>query len=302
MYEYKTFIDINEQDEYSDAFRFGITLQSGTRFKLINCYVEFKRGNRGRNSERLNIQYYSNTDDKRNAEKEIGRCIDCLTFLFNIPLGLNRYINKKEVEEYLLEENLKSKIKVERIEQISSKIVRFKGVKDLFYYNIKMFSMALNHNYTYGYNEHSYLDFFKIIENIANDEFRMNKQNLKFNNDNVKTILEKLFKDTFKVKFTEDKIEDITGKVTKYLLGLSTNNTYFNIYWFLTKHKIGIESELLKEIIEIRNCIAHGQDIEFKKFKNCYGKVMELSAESISMKFFNKKYSEISIENSIKIW
>lgn len=298
MYKYKTIININEQDEYSD-FKFGIRLQSGTRFKLMNCYVEFKRGNTGRYSERLNIEYYSDIDDKKNAYKEISRCIDCLTFIFAIPLGLDRYVNKKEVEEYLPVENLKSKTKVDRVNYISRKILRFNKVKDLFYYNIKMFSMAFNHNFIYGYNEHSYLDFFKIIENMANNEFGINKQNLKFNNDNIKLILVKLFKDTFNVKFTKEKIDDITGKVAKNLLELSTNNTYFNIYWFLAKYKIGIEPELLKEMIEIRNCIAHGQDIEFEKFKKCYGKVMELSAESISMKFFYKRYSEISITSSV---
>lgn len=217
-------------------------------------------------------------------------------------MGLSRYIEEKVVEEHILEENLKSKSKVEKIKQINSKILRFKGVKDLFYYNIKMFSMALNHNYTYGYNEHSYLDFFKIIENIANIEFAMNKKDIKFDNDNIKKILVKLFKDTFNMKFTQDKIEDITGKITSNLLKLSTDNTYFNIYWFLAKHEIDIEPKLLKEIIDIRNCIAHGQDIEVGDFKKCYGKVYHLATQVIAIKFFNKTYSEITIESSIEMW
>ena len=55
MYKYKTIININEQDEYIDYFIFGIKLQHGTRFKLINSYIELSRGNEGRHSEKLYI-------------------------------------------------------------------------------------------------------------------------------------------------------------------------------------------------------------------------------------------------------
>lgn len=297
MYKYKTLIDINEQDEYSDDFVFGIKLQSGTRFKLINCYVEFKRGNEGRYSERLYIEYYSNEYNKKKAEKEINKCVNCLTFLFGIPLGLNRYIDEKKVEENISYNNVKSNKKVAKIKAINDKILRFNRVKDLFYYNIKMYSVAINHNFTYGYNEHSYLDFFKIVENIANHEFGINKDTITFENSRIKSILEELFKTEFKVEFTEDKITDITGKTIKNLLQISTDNVYFKIYWLLSKYNLNIEPQILSKMIDIRNCIAHGEDIEESEFKKCYEKVYSLAAQVISKKFFNKKHSEIRIES-----
>lgn len=306
MNEFSTSICINEQEHYQDTWVFGLKLLQKTEFELLNCQVVFYRGNKGRQSEYLMFKYFSEENSEKEARDNIEMTIGLLSYLVGFPLEDYGHINKKvNIEKRLLTKN-KSFKKIENISLINEKILRFRKTKEMFFNNIKLINRAQHYQYIHGTNEDSFLNYFKIIENIAkfvrkNNENR--KKNNKYNdkdtsdyNEEINSIVDNFLNFYYEIKYPHSKIENITKDLKFKIIKVGKDDIFFTIANFFVEHNIVVDSEDLYRAIKIRNKIAHGNYVEENELEDVYNFIIPLAYESISREFLNLKYSEIYID------
>lgn len=302
MYKYSCTIYINEQPRYEDLI-FGIKLKSGTEFNFMNCNCLFKRGNKGHIEEYLHITYYRDEKNLDIANLEIDQALKSLSYIFGIPLDGTRMIKENYDDNKIIEYQINNK-KLKIIDFVSNKILKLKNSKKLFNHNIRLLNIAQRYNLMEGFNEEAYLNYFKVIENIVSYDFEMgskNKKIININKNELKNIVEKVLEKNLGIRYSEDRLNDMTNKIKNTLESTATNGIFFHISWFCKNKKIKIDEKQLQEAIKLRNKIAHGEYVEIENYRQIYGFIMNLSYEVVAKNFFNKRYKDIAIERYIGV-
>lgn len=302
MFIYKTVFEVHEL--ISDDFKVGISLQSGSIFKLQGCYCSFSRvvnPSNGEVSEWLDIRYYIQCLNDKEARENIEKCLNLLTFMVGLPLE-SGYIDRKEVATIFEEITNKSNKKIMKLQEIDTKIKRFKGSKGLFFDALTLHRKGTQYSYMDNFEQEAYLYFFKIIESIAKDYF-MKESNSKLKPDSkkVRRVITSIIGKDFNIVYSDNKVNAIAGELSKYLVKLASDDIYSKIS-FLCNHKnIKIDYNLLGEAILLRNKIAHDSYIDMNQYSKEYNFIMHLSREVIAKKYFNRKYKNMLIKPRVSI-
>lgn len=303
MYKYITRVEINDS-KYSDIWTFGIKLKSSTKFEFLNTYIEFSRGNTGHKDEMLYITFLSENEDKKDAERNIKSTLRILSYLLKFPLEYEQYIKRIEIKDIPNFEKTIDYSKLKNIEYINKEISKFKKIKPLFTHNIKLLNTAQKYNYMYGFSEEAFSNYFKIIENIATYKYEVDikKHKLSIKSPYMNEFLKNVIEDTLDIKYSDDKIKDITKKLESIIINLATDGVFYKISAFCKLYNINIDPNVLHKAIKVRNKIAHGNYVEENDIDEVYMVIANLSYEFIAYNFFNKRYSEISIDSHIEVW
>lgn len=296
MFCFKGSISLNMQGY--DDYEFGISLQDRTEFLFCNCYYKLFRGNNGHEDERLVISYYSNKDDSKEAWKAIKESINCLQYIFLIPLNDISGLDVSRCSSLPVIGENRSIRKVQQLMSISTQIGKFKSTKIEFDGIMQLFSKGYVFSLTDAFSEDAYLNFFKIIENIAKKYFSINGNKVKIESTvpDLKNCLTKILNDDCRIKYSDNKLADLTGIIKKKILEDISSDLFPKVSYFCNMNNIKINENQLAKVIKLRNKIAHGEVIDMNKYCNEYVCAFEVCKEMISKHYFNKSYMEINID------
>lgn len=215
-----------------------------------------------------------------------------------------QYIKRIEIKDIPNFEKTIDYSKLKNIEYINKEISKFKKIKPLFTHNIKLLNTAQKYNYMYGFSEEAFSNYFKIIENIATYKYEVDikKHKLSIKSPYMNEFLKNVIEDTLDIKYSDDKIKDITKKLESIIINLATDGVFYKISAFCKLYNINIDPNVLHKAIKVRNKIAHGNYVEENDIDEVYMVIANLSYEFIAYNFFNKRYSEISIDSHIEVW
>lgn len=304
MYQYRGVLDINYQDKYQGEWTFGIRLKSGAKFKVLNCYLQLIRGNDGRDGERLLVDYLTESKNKDEAKTNIENSLNFLSYLTEIPLE-EYYIDEAQHIEGDYDINVTENYKkIRHVEDLNNSILNLnQSEKKLFYHNLKLLRAAQKYHYVYGFSEDSFINFFKIIENIATAEYESKEKLYKIDSNkyDLNKVIEELLENNFNIKYPDSKIKNITKSVESQINKLAKDGVFFNISIFARERNIPIDQEILHKAIKVRNKISHGDYVKEENIDEVYSEVAYLAYNFISYKFLNHKYKDVSIDSIQKI-
>lgn len=305
MYKFTKIIDLNWDEAYED-WEFGISMQSNVKFELLDCYFEFYRGNNGHEEESLIINYFDKCNDRKNAYKKIELSLKILTYLFLIPLYDEGALDVEEVDHIPLTIDKKSNIKVSKIESLSQKIKKLKKTKALFEDSMHIINAGIRFHYMSYFEEDAFLNFFKVIEKIVKYDNAMKRNQIEkqlssaSNKNELQMFLDKYLCNKLEVKFTNNKLVDLTDKLAAMLLRDCTQDVYSQIAFFCKHNNISINPNLLSSCIKVRNGIAHGDVIDMDKYRQEYSYIFQLALNIVSKSFFSEQYKNIAIKCSTR--
>lgn len=296
MFCYKGSISLNMQGY--DEYEFGISLQDRTEFLFCNCYYKLFRGNNGHEDETLVVSYYSNKDDLNEAWKIVNASINCLQYILLIPLNDISGLFASKCSTLPIINTNRSITKVQQLTRISTQIGKFKNTKIEFDGIMQLFSKGYVFSLTSAFSEDAFLNYFKIIENIAKRYFAINGNKVKIETTipDLKSCLIKILKDDCCIKYSDNKLADLTGIVKQRILEEISSDLFPKISYFCNKNNLKINENQLAKVIKLRNKIAHGEVIDMNRYCDEYVCAFELCKEMISKHYFNKKYMEIAID------
>lgn len=274
-------------DEMIQEIRFNIQLRGNTIFKIIDCYFSVikHRDVYYEDSDEIIIEYYSTKKDKQEAEHKIIRAIEFFIFLTGIPFDTNIIISEFQSQNLPIIELEKSRKK--EIEIINNAYLRINKKRELLVKTLRLNAMAIRFNYMFSFSEDAFFNFFKIIELIAKDEYKCEKQNIEKGKGETVEFINKIVKEKYKIVISAEQINDFSGKVNRYIYETIFENMYPRIAWAKNNLKIYGNDLLLEKSVSLRNKIAHGEiidvDIDFQEF----GKLADMSQLFIYKKFFS---------------
>jgi hypothetical protein len=290
-------------DNFDEPFRFKIKLKNGSKFRFLNNYYEYYFY--PKDNEQA-LRSYCLLDTKEEAKKSIEFSNNVLQYIIMAPiLQKDVSIRKKEINRVILcdEANISTK-NISILKYVSEKILKFKVEYDLFNEVINLNHVALS-NLIMHRKEDSILYYFKIIEKLSKKNYvkfheRNYTKKVKQNNKNkLRSFLENYFNENLKVDMTEGILSTAIEEIYKKLRREAYSSIYLKISFFCNCKSIPVNLESLSELVKTRNKLAHGDTVENEVLDNALSTAFLLSREFISIYFFNKKYSEISIHAEI---
>lgn len=302
MYKYHASIYINYQDNYQDDFIFGINLKTGTKFKLLNCYIELNRGNNGKESELITITYFSENDDKEKAKESIEKSMLVLSYLLGFPIE-DYCIKQENIDGEYEIELTRNYNKISHIELINNKVLELDvKVQALFYHNIKLINIAQKYNYMYGFSEEAFINYFKILENISVSKYGRDRHNLDASRYNLGCEIKEILEDSFGIKYTEAQIKNIENNAMSIICKIATDGVFFKISMFCKENNILADEQIIHDAIKLRNKISHGDYVRKDDISGTYSYISNLAYEFISHNFFNENYENICIESDMQTY
>lgn len=290
-YKYQVLSNIADSIDALNCLCFHIKLRENMAFIIGGCYFQIEKNHDYRFvcSDTLSISCYQKNKNKKEAMEKIGNALEFFVFLTGAPYDINGGVIES-IEDTLpiINVNL-SKKKMLNIQAFEYKYQRIKSKRSLLENSLHLFSVGIKLNYLFDESdcEDAFLTFFKIIESIVKDTFliEINKidKGVALTQQYVTTIL----KYAYKIDTTSDKLSDICGKTNKMLFEYVFDGIYHKIIWFLRKFNIRIDCDKVSRIVDIRNKIAHGDNIEFRQYSKEYEYTCELVYKIILVKFFD---------------
>lgn len=305
MYKYSVSTYINEQKNYQDDFIFGINLKTGTKFKLLNCYISFDRGNKGKESELITIDYFSEDENIQEIKKNIERSVHVLSYLLAFPIDDYSSVYKEDIGDAYEVEVTQDYKKINHIDFINNKILGLDDkLESLFYHNIKLIHIGQKYNFAYGFTEDAFINFFKILENIAAFKYSNNtkKYRLDVSSYNLDLKIKEILEDSLGIEYSEAQIENITNNVASTICKNATTSAFFKISIFCKENNIPVNAQVLHEAIKVRNKIAHGDCIREEDIDNVHIDICKLAYNFIAYNFFNENYTTITIPSDIRTY
>ena len=302
MFRYKTVFKVHEL--ISEHFEVGISLQSGSKFKVQDCYCSFIRvvdPSERDVSEWLEVSYYTKHKNDKEAKEKIEKCLNLLVFIIAIPLE-STYIGREEVATIFEKIPSKYNSKVMKIQEIDTKINKFKGSKELFFEILALNRKGTQYSYMDNFEQEAYLYFFKVIENISKDYFgKEGNRKLKPDFKKVKRVITSIIGKDFNIIYSDNKADEIAGQLSKYLISLASDDIYSKISFLCNQKNVKIDYNLLGKAVSLRNKIAHDSYIDMNEHSKEYGFIMNLSREIVAKKYFNRKYKNMWIKSRVSI-
>ena len=285
MYKYETTVDIyNDKFGVPDVYK--ICLMPNTEFEILKCrYTYIKKA--GLDSYFL-ISYYTQEDNLNKAEKIIKDSLNLIIFLTNVPFS-SEGIRKCEVNLIPNIRNNRSAKKVKAIALLNEELSQIRKKRGMFENCMKLYATGVQFLYTDSFLEESFMCFFKIVEIIAKDEYRLsNNRNCKRNSKSI--ILNMLPKvlSCYGVMYPENKLDELAGEISNKIYTKVFDEIYAKIAWTCTHYGIRYDFKMLKEMVKSRNTFAHGENANMDLDK-C-GKVLDLAKKFVKKKFFDEKH------------
>lgn len=281
----------NDQDA---DFSFLIQLKDKCRFILNDCYFTIHKELfvKHPDSDYFDIdlyeQYNDDTEENRidKAKSKIQKAVDLLVYITNVPYEMSYIKEDNEILQMPIDTNYSRK-KIERLNTINSQYGQIQGKRELLENTLRLFALAKKHDFMLEDAEEAYFAYFRIVEKIAKDEFSIECGTINRGNEDIKNMIQKIIAESYKIKLSENKINDLSGNFTKSLFADVFSNIYAKIAWFCARKNIDYNAEELSAAVKIRNALAHGDSVSITTFSKEYKLISELAERFIYQKFFN---------------
>lgn len=291
MYKYSTIVEVVDAVNVCDDFMFQVILRENMPFILNECYFIVKKNHDHafKESDYLKIAYYSENKNLNEAKEKIKRAIELFVYMTDIPFEVNSTVIERVANARpVIDEHLSLK-KMQRISAINQKYGKIKAKKNLLQNVMQMYAVAIKENYLLDENkEDAFFTFFKIIEIIVKDDFSIEKakidKGLLYTRQYIETILLK----AYGVPTQENRIEELCGNISGALFEMVFDNIYHKIMWFIKRHSIAIDKDIVSDMVSLRHKIAHGEVVFMDNHMQEYTYVIDLANKAIEAKFFDR--------------
>ena len=290
-YKYHMLSEIVDSIDAIGTLHFQIKLRENMDFIIGGCYFRIKKNHDHEFilSDTLTISYYQQNRNKKEATEKIQHALEFFIFLTGVPYDINGVVIES-IENSLpfIDINL-SKKKMLNIQIAENAYQRIRAKKPLLENSLHLYSIGTKLNYLFNENncEDAFFTFFKIIEVIVKDDFSIEKNNINRSSSLIQQYVTSILTDSYGIQTTSNRLLDICKKIDNTLFDYVFDGIYHKIIWFSQKSNIDIDCDKLSKIVEMRNKIAHGDNIEFEQCIEEYKYTFNLAHKIILAKFFN---------------
>ena len=259
-------------------------LRSKCRFKINECYFTTYKAafNEFYDCDFFRIDLITQ-NDRKNAERIMNRAIDLLSYITNAPYELDELEEDSNIN--ITPININSR-KIENLKEINDQYKSIRRKKELLENTLRMYSLALKYDMLLGDCEESFFILFRIIEKIAKDEFRIEKESIDIRKSDMRTIIKRIIEKSYGIKMTSEKLDSFAGKLSNKLFNDVFSEVYSIIAWFCRKKNIKYDENVLSKAVSIRNRLAHGEYVHIDSWSEEYNLVRYLANMCIRKKFF----------------
>lgn len=297
MHHYWTYIEV--PNDHSNEFSFSVEMKNETRFILNDCYFTIYKElfEPYPDSDSFCVELVAQCD-KEAAEEKIKRAVELLIYITGVPYELD-YLREDD-DTFIQPIDISySRKKIERINSINSQYGKIRRKKDLLKNTLRLYALSVKYESILDDAEEAYFSYFRIIEKIAKDEFAIENNSINKGQDNIIDIVKKIIQDSYGIRIPVNKIDDLAGNMVSYVFDMVFSGIYAKIAWFCARSNIEYEEETLGKAVEIRNALAHGDNIKISNMSKEYTLISRLAYQFIYKKFFNnikKCYLEAHIK------
>lgn len=291
MYKYSAKVEVVDAVDMCTDFMFQVVLKEDMPFKINDCYFIIKKNHdyEYKISDYLKVAYYSQNKNLFEAKEKIKRAIELFVYMTDIPFDVNSVVFESTENDIPTIDMQLSKRKMQQISEINQRYGRVKAKKVLLQSVLQMYAVATKENYLLTENkEDAFFTFFKIIETIVKDDFSIEKGNIDKGTMYTRRYVEQILTNAYGVSTQEKRLNDLCGNIGGALFEMVFDNIYHKIMWFLKRHNITGDKNIISNIVTLRNNIAHGEVVLMDNYMQEYGYVMKLADKVIEAKFFGK--------------
>lgn len=291
MYKYSAKVEVVDTVDVCTDFMFQVVLKEDMPFKINDCYFIVKKNHdyTFKESDYLMVKYYSQNKNLSGAKDKIKRAIELFVYMTDIPFDVNSVVIESAENDIPTINVQLSQRKMKQILEINQKYSRVRKKKGLLQSVLQMYAVATKENYLLNENkEDAFFAFFKIIEIIVKDDFSIEKANIDKGTSYTRKYVEQILTNAYGVSTQENRLDDLCGNVGSALFEMVFENIYHKIMWFLKRHNIEGDKDIISNIVSLRNDIAHGEVVLMNNYMQEYEYVMKLADKVIEAKFFGK--------------
>lgn len=291
MYKYSTKVEVVDAVDMCTDFMFQVVLKEDMPFKLNDCYFRIKKNHdyEYKISDCLKVAYYSQNKNLLEAKDKIKRAIELFVYMTDIPFEVNNVVVESVENDIPTIDMQLSKRKMQQISDINQRYGRVRAKKTLLHSVLQMYAVATKENYLLTENkEDAFFTFFKIIETIVKDDFTIEKVNIDKGTTYTRRYVDQILTNAYGVSTQENRLDDLCGNIGGVLFEMVFDNIYHKIMWFLKRHNIAGDKNIISNIVSLRNDIAHGEMVLMDNHMQEYEYVMKLADKVIEAKFFGK--------------
>lgn len=289
-----------EFDNFEYLYRFKLRLKNGCKFKFLNNYYEYYFYPK-ENEQVLLCHCFSEIINK--AESCIEFSNNVLQYICAAPMtdkdmGVAKDNSNKDIPFKNVNISIK---KVQKLEYVSDKILKFKVERKLFEEVMELYSAALL-NLVKNNIEDSILYYFKIIEKLSKKNYvkfherNYTKQVKKRNKDVIYNFIKEYLHKNLNIDMTNNMLNTTTDEIYKKIRYEAYNSIFLKISFFCNCKNISVDLNELGNLVKTRNKLAHGDFIDEDSLGSSIKIAMFLSSEFVATYFFQKKYNEINID------
>lgn len=289
MYKYSAKVEVVDAVDVCTNFIFQVVLKESMPFKINDCYFVIKKNHdyNFKESDSLNVAYYSQRKNLSEAKEKIKRAIELFVYMTDIPFDVNSAVIESTENDVPVIDMQLSQRKMKQISEINQRYSRIRAKKELLQNVLQMYAVATKENYLLNENkEDAFFAFFKIIEIIVKDDFSIEKVNIDKGTTYTRRYVEQILTNAYGVATQENRLEDLCGNVSGALFEMVFENIYHKIMWFLKRHNIAGDKDIISNMVSLRNDIAHGEAVCMDKYMQEYQYVINLANKVITAKFF----------------
>lgn len=302
-YKYTADSEIIMPLQMENDLLFKIVLKEKMPFKLGESYITIYKNHdfEFNYSDEISISFFSKNKSLIDAKKHIKESIEFLTYLTEIPYDTDIRILESESDSLPTINSDKSKVKMNKINNINKIYNKIHAKKDLMIQCMQLYASAIRLNLLSNYlgRDDAFFAFFKIIEIISKDEYSSESQKIRIDKLPLKSCIEEIYLTQFGIVTTQNKLDDIVGCISSTLIEATFEELFHKILFCAHKRNIEVDHELLHKIVKLRNASAHGESIEMSSLNHAYSYTFYLSRKFINAKFFDS-IPNIHLESKIE--
>lgn len=291
MYKYSAKVEVVDTVEVCTDFMFQVVLKEGMPFMINGCYFIVKKNHDYtlKESDYLWVTYYAQNKNLCDAKDKIKRALELFVYMTDIPFDVNSAVLESTENNIPIVNMQLSQRKMQQIMAINQRYCRVKKKKGLLQSVLQMYAVATKENYLLNENkEDAFFAFFKIIEIIVKDDFLIEKANIDKGMAYTRRYVKQILTSAYGVSTQENRLDDLCGNVGGLLFEMVFENIYHKIMWYLKRHNIAGDKDIISNIVSLRNDIAHGKVVLMDNYMQEYEYVMKLADKVIESKFFGE--------------
>lgn len=228
-------------------------------FKFLECFYELNYSSSefdGDNYIVSSIIVLTLSEDENSAKENLLKSIKCLSFILQTSFHL--LLNQLESMEHIdvpkpIRQSV-SNLDADLLAKIKKFEVMFLKLSNA-YMLLKVIDSYCSGLYfeTINKSRHvSYLEYYKVVEILANKEFKSNT----IAQDETTKLIKMLFNK--KAHLFASKIETYANKINQTINNMLSTDTYYKISYYLSSNKIKYDADNLALLVKTRNDLAHG--------------------------------------------